>query len=201
MKNVSIIINAVLAVAVVILFVLVLGNKSQQHPKEETFVMNDSLFVLTLPVAYVNIDSLLLNYQFAKDANEALIKKEENSRLTFNTRARQLQDEVAEFQRKLENNAFLSRERAEREQTRLMQKQQELQELEAKLAQELFVEQQRVNEQLRDTITNFLAEYNKSKKYEIILSNTLNDNVLHANKKYDITPDVIEKLNKRFVKK
>lgn len=200
MKNVLLIMNAVLAVAVITLFVLVLGNKNQQS-QENTFVMNDSLFSATLPVAYVNIDSLLLNYQFAKDANEVLIKKEEDSRLTFNTKARQLQNEVGEFQRKLENNAFLSRERAEREQTRLMQKQQELQELESKLAQELYVEQQKVNEQLRDTITNFLAEYNKNRKYEIIFSNTANDNILHADKKYDITYDVIDKLNKRFVKK
>lgn len=200
MKNVSLIINAVLAVAVIILFVLVLGGKGQQ-PKEDTFILNDSLHSITLPFAYINIDSLLLNYQFARDANETLIKKEEDSRLTFNAKARQLQNEVNEFQRKLENNAFLSRERAEREQTRLLEKQQELQQLEAKLTQELYVEQQKINEQLRDTITSFLAEYNKTKTYEIIFSNTANDNILHADKKYDITPDIIEILNKRFVKK
>ena len=34
---------------------------------------------------------------------------------------------MAEFQRKLENNAFLSRERAEQEQERLMRKEQDLQ--------------------------------------------------------------------------
>ena len=163
--------------------------------------MNDSLCTARLPIAYINVDSLLLNYQFAKDANEVLIKQEEDSRLTFNTKARQLQEEVADFQKKLENNAFLSRERAEREQTRLMQKQQELQELEAKLSQELFAKQQKVNEQLRDTITNFLNEYNKVKKFEVILSNTANDNVLHADKKYDITAEVVAELNRRCMKK
>ena len=200
MKNVSLIINAVLTVAVVVLFVLVLGNKGQQS-KEQLSMQNDSLQSITLPFAYINIDSLLLNYQFAKNANETLIKKEENSRLTFNTKARQLQNEANEFQRKLENNAFLSRERAESEQKRLLQKQQELQELDAKLTQDLYVEQQRINEQLRDTITKFLAEYNKSKKFEIIFSNTANDNILHADKEYDITPEVISILNQRFAKK
>ncbi|NDV47603.1 OmpH family outer membrane protein [Paludibacter sp. 221] len=201
MKNISLIINVILLAAVAVLFVLVLGNKNQQQAGE-TYVINDSIASsFTLPIAYINVDSLLLNYQFAREANEVLIKKEEDSRLTFNTKARQLQNEVAEFQSKLENNAFLSRERAEREQTRLVQKQQELQELEAKLAQELFAQQQKVNEQLRDTIDNFLQQYNKNKKYEIILSNTGNDNILHANKKYDITKDVIEQLNKRLGKK
>lgn len=200
MKNVLLFTNAVLAVAVVILFVLVLGNRTCQQSGEPV-AMNDSLCTARLPITYINVDSLLLNYQFAKDANEVLIKQEEDSRLTFNTKARQLQEEVADFQKKLENNAFLSRERAEREQTRLMQKQQELQELEAKLSQELFAKQQKVNEQLRDTITNFLNEYNKVKKFEVILSNTANDNVLHADKKYDITAEVVAELNRRCMKK
>jgi len=198
MKNVLLIINAVLAVAVIILFVLVLGGNKSEQPKGETIRVTDSVPLLRLPVAYVNIDSLLLNYQFAQEANEALIRREENARLRLNTQARQLQSEVNEFQRKLENQAFLSRERAEREQTRLMQQQQSLQELEARLMQELFTEQQRVNEQLRDTITNFLAEFNEIKQYEIIFSNTGHDNILHAHKSYDITREVIDELNRRF---
>jgi outer membrane protein len=80
---------------------------------------------------------LLLKYQFAKDANESLIKKQEDSRLTINSRARELQGEMNEFQRKLENNAFLSRERAEQEHTRLLKKQQELQNLDGQLTQQL----------------------------------------------------------------
>ncbi len=95
----------------------------------------------------------------------------------------------------------MSRERAEREQSRLMQKQQELQELEAKLSQELFTKQQEVNTQLRDTITHFLNEFNKNQKYELIISNTANDNVLHAKAKYDITREVIDALNQRCMKK
>ena len=200
MKNVLLVVDAVLAIAVIVLFALVLGGKSQEKAGESV-AMNDSLCTATLPIDYINVDSLLLNYQFAKDANEILIRQEEDSRLTFNTKARQLQEEVADFQKKLENNAFLSRERAEREQSRLMQKQQELQELEAKLSQELFTKQQEVNTQLRDTITHFLNEFNKNQKYELIISNTANDNVLHAKAKYDITREVIDALNQRCMKK
>lgn len=201
MKNVLLIINAILVVAVIILFVLVLGGNQYTQPQREIVRMNDSVPVLRLPVAYVNIDSLLLGYQFAQEANEALIRREESARLRVNTQARQLQNEVNEFQRKLENQAFLSRERAEREQTRLMQQQQSLQELEARLMQELFAEQQRVNEQLRDTITNFLAEFNEIRQFEIIFSNTGHDNILYAHRSYDITREVIDELNRRFARR
>lgn len=153
-----------------------------------------------MPVAYLNVDSLLITYTFALDANEKLMKKQEDARLKLNTKARTLQNEMADFQRKLENNAFLSRERAEKEQQRLVKKQQELQELEAKLTEEIMFENQKLNIQLADTVTNFLKEYNADGRFHIILSNTAKDNVLMAAEQYDITKEVVEALNNRYGK-
>lgn len=200
MKNLSLIINAVLAVAVVILFVLVLSNKTNSATKQ-LITGKETIVSGKLPIAYINVDSLLLHYQFAKDANESLIKKQEDSRLTINTKARQLQVEMGEFQRKLENNAFLSRDRAEQEQARLQKKQQELQELDGNLSKQLVQVQQKMSEQLRDTINSFMKQYNKDHKYQMIISNTSNDNVLYAEKGYDITAEVTKLLNERFASK
>ncbi len=199
MKNLSLILNGILLIAVIILFILVLGKKSAA---EATNVVKegDSLVVQKMPIAYVNIDSLLLNYTFAKNANEALISRQENSRATLNQKARQLQTEMDDFNRKLENQAFLSRERAEDAQRSIMQKQQDLQKMEANLTQQLMEQQQKMSEQLRDTVNAFLKDYNKSGKYQIILSNTGNDNVLFAGQGYDITTEVIKELNNRFTK-
>jgi len=201
MKNLSLLTNAILAIAIVVLFVLVLSNKSSNTSTRQVARGNDSLIAGKLPMAYVNIDSLLLNYQFAKDANESLIKRQENSRLTINSRAQQLQAEMGEFQKKLEANAFLSRERAEQEQARLLKKQQELQQLDGKLSQQLLQDQQKMSEELRDTINAFMKEYNKDKKYELIISNTSSDNVLYAAEGYDITAEVIKMLNERCANK
>ncbi|HLP04041.1 MAG TPA: OmpH family outer membrane protein [Paludibacter sp.] len=198
MKNVSLILNAILAVAVIVLFILVLGGKQTTEAKHE---VAGKIAQGKLPIAYINVDSLLLNYQFAKEANESLIKKQEDSRLTINMNARQLQSEMAEFQRKLENNAFLSRDRAEQEQLRLQKKQQELQELDGRLSKQLLQVQQKMNEQLRDTINAFMKDFNKNHKYEMIISNTSNDNVLYASKGYDITEEVTKLLNERCAKK
>jgi len=200
MKNLSLIINAILAIAVIILFVIVLSGKT---PTATNQIVSgtDSVGYSKLPIAYVNIDSLLLNYTFAKDANESLIKKQEDSRLTINTKARQLQTEMAEFQRKLENSAFLSRERAEQEKLRLQNKQQELQELDGQLSQQLMQVQQKMSEGLRDTINAFMKEYNKNNKYQMIISNTSSDNILYAAKGYDITAEVTKMLNDRCAKK
>jgi len=197
MKNLSLIFNAILAIAVIILFVLVLGSKSNTATKQLA-QGNEIATTGKLPVAYINVDSLLLHYQFAKEANESLIKKQEESRMTINTKALQLKTEMADFERKLQSNAFLSRDRAEQEQKRLLKKQQDLQALDGDLSKQLVQIQQKMSEQLRDTINTFMKQYNKEHKYQLIFSNTSNDNILYADKAYDITSEVTKLLNERF---
>ena len=196
MKNINYIINGVLALADVILFVLQFTGKKESGVTR-TFTAEENASGL-LPIAYVNVDSLLLNYNYSKDLNEIIIKKQENSRASVNQKLRALQVEMQDFQRKVENNAFLTRERAEQEQNRLVKKQQELQDFDSRLAQELVAEQQRLNEQLRDTLVSQLKVYNKDKGYQVILSNTMGDNILLAGDSYDITQEVIEYLNKNY---
>lgn len=207
MKNKFLIVNVVSFVLITILLVLFIVNSSRLNRIEKIHAIycnyndGDTLNAKHLPIAYVNTDSLLLNYQLAKESNEVLMKKEEDARLELNQKARQLQNEMAEFQRKLENNAFLSRERAEQEQQRLIKKEEDLQQRNAKLSQELMEAQQKVGEELRDSIYSYLKEFNKERKFEMILSNTSNDNILIANSAYDITREVTDGLNKRFSKK
>ena len=195
MNKVQVVINVVLVAAVAALFVIVLSGKKQGETPTAAVEQSE-----VLPIAYLNTDSLLVNYVFAQEANEKLMKKQEDARLKLNTKARTLQNEMADFQRKLENNAFLSRERAEKEQERLIKKQQELQELEAKLTEDIMIENQKLNIQLADTLTNFLKEYNADGRYHVILSNNAKDNVLMAAESYNITNEVINKLNARYGK-
>ena len=58
-------------------------------------------------------------------------------------------------------------------------------------------EQAKYNEEMRDSIQNFLKQYNKTKKYDFIMSKA-GDNILLANPKYDITNEVVKGLNKRY---
>ena len=60
-------------------------------------------------------------------------------------------------------------------------------------------ENEKNNLQLRDSINAFLKEYNKGKKYDLILSNTGFDNLLYADSAYNITQEILEGLNARYV--
>lgn len=197
MKNINYIINGVLAVAVVILFILHFTGKKESADTKPTLA-SEGDSSSPLPVAYVNMDSLLQNYNYYKDLNEIIVRKEENARASVNQQGSLLQSEIQDFERKVNNNAFLTRERAEQEQQRLVKKRQELEALDNRLTQELMAEQQKLIEQLRDSLSAQLKIFNREKNYQIIFSNISNDNILLADDVFDITNELVIYLNKSY---
>lgn len=195
MKRLNYVMNGLAALALIVLFSQCSGKTDSQASKTSASVQSG---LSGMKIAYVEIDTLLTKYNFWNDLNEAMMKREENVRATLNQKGRELEGEVQEFQRKLQNNAFVSRERAEQENARLVKKQQDLQTLQNKLTAELQNENAKNSLQLRDSINAFLKQYNKTKGYSLILSNTGFDNLLYADSAYNITNDIIEGLNARY---
>ena len=150
-----------------------------------------------LKIAYVEVDSLMTQYDFAKDYSVTLQKKSNNARNTLTTKGNALQAAVNNFQQKLNNNGFTSREQAASQQAAIERQQRDLQELQARLENELANETAKFNETLRDSLQSFLKDYNKDKQFSLILTKQ-GDNILLADKKFDITQDVINGLNKRY---
>ncbi len=142
-----------------------------------------------MKIAYVEIDTLLAQYNFCIDLNEGMVKKSENVRLTLNQKARELDKQ---------NNAYLSQDRAQQEYNRIAKLEQDLQTLSNKLQSELMSENEKNSLQLRDSINAFLKEYNKTKGYSMIISNTGFDNLLYADSIYNITKEIVEGLNARY---
>ena len=166
-------------------------------PKMDNQPSSDDANTTGMKIAYVEVDSLMTQYTFAKDYSVTLEKKSNNARNTLNQKGNALQAAVANFQQKLNNNGFTSRQQAESQQAAIQRQQQDLQTLQARLENELAIETAKFNEALRDSLQNFLKAYNNDKHYDIILSKA-GDNILFADKKYDITQDVINGLNKRY---
>ena len=168
------------------------NNQSPKMDDQPATVSGDGL-----KIAFVEVDSLMTQYDFAKDYSVTLQKKSNNARNTLNQKGNALQAAVANFQQKVNNNGFQSREQAASQQAAIENQQRSLQELQARLENELATETAKFNEALRDSLQNFLKAYNKDKKYDMILSKA-GDNILIANKGLDITQDVINGLSKRY---
>lgn len=197
MKNLSVVLNSILLIAVVVLFVLQFSNQKVKGDGdsglgEVTQITSD------FPLAFINTDSLLVKYEYAKLLKESMLSKEEASRANFNEKAKVFQQDLREHQRKLQNNGYLSLDRAQKEEQRLTKGNKDLQDLNTRLTNELMAEQNRINQELRDSLINYLKEYNQEKSYKVILSNTMGDNVLYSADGVDITNDIVDALNTRY---
>ena len=144
-------------------------------------------------IAYVELDTLMNQYQLYKDYSEVLTRKGNNIQNTLAKKQRAL----AAVQKKYESNGFTTRDELERAQSGIQREQQELAQLADRLNNEFNEEQARINTEARDSIQSFLKRYNKTKKYDYVMIKA-GDNLLIANPKYDITQDIVKGLNKRY---
>ena len=194
MKRLNYLVNGLAALALIVLFSQCAGKADNQAANAST----QAAGLCRMKIAYVEIDTLLAKYNYCVDLNEAMVKKSENVRLTLNQKAKDLDRQKQEFQTKVQNNAYLTQERAQQEYNRIAKLEQDLQNLGNKLQSELMSENEKNSLQLRDSINAFLKEYNKTRGYSMIISNTGFDNLLYADSIYNITREILEGLNARY---
>ena len=147
-------------------------------------------------IAYVEVDSIMTQYKFCKEYSKILETKGNNIQKTLATKQQQLQAAAANFQQKIQQNAY-TREQAEALQAGLQKQNNDLQVLNQRLSAEFQTETDNFNKALHDSLQHYLAFYNKDKKYSLIFSKQ-GDNLLYADKAYDITNEVVAGLNKAY---
>lgn len=150
-----------------------------------------------LKIAYVEVDSIMSQYQFCIDTKKVLEKKAKEGSDNLAAKEKELNAAGQKFQDDIQANRISSQAEGERRQAALQQQAANLQQLQGVLAGELQKQQDDFNVALHDSIQNYLQVYNKDKKYSYILSKS-GDNILYADKAYDITAEVIAGLNKAY---
>ena len=195
MKSIKTIICTLCATFVTLTFTQCIQAPQQQAPATAPVAYNGE----ALRIAYVDIDTLLMNYTLWMELNEEMIRKEESVRATLNEKAKTLQTEYEEFERKLNNNAFATRERAEAEQNRILKKREELEQTTERLTSELAIENNKNSVLFRDSINAYIQDYNKTHQYNVILSR-IGDNILYIDNAMNITQEIIDGLNARHAK-
>lgn len=147
-------------------------------------------------IAYVEVDSIMTQYKFCKEYSKILETKGNNIQKTLAAKQQQLQAAAANFQQKIQQNAY-TREQAEAIQAGLQKQNNDLQVLNQRLSAEFQTETENFNKALHDSLQHYLAFYNKDKKYSLIFSKQ-GDNLLYADKAYDITNELVAGLNKAY---
>jgi outer membrane protein len=191
-KNLSLILNGILAVAVIYLYVLHFSGGSPAETEETAVVATTG----GMPkIAYVNSDSLLEYYDFFQDKRTELEAKAQKLQADYETRAKGLQSEITSFQR---NAGTMTMNQARAIEEDLVKKQQNLAQYQQNLSSELMQEEAKVNEELYEKVAEYLEEYGEEQNFKVVLTYTKNSGVLYADDSLDITRVVVDKLNERY---
>ncbi len=195
MKKKNLICN--LAVAALVACSLASCNDSNKMDEKPSAAATQAAAPSSLKIAFVEVDSIMSQYNFCKDYSKILEKRANNSQSALASQEKNLQAAVQNFQNKLQSNGFSSQQEAERQQAALQRQQDQLLASRDRLAGELQSQTDKFNEALHDSLQNFIAKYNKDKKFSIILTKQ-GDNILYADKALDITAEVVAGLNKAY---
>lgn len=147
-------------------------------------------------IAFVEIDSIMTQYTYWKDVEKIMKGKEANIQKTLSNKQQQLQQAAANFQQNLQSNKY-TQEQAQQIQASIQKQAQDAEALQQRLGTEYQNEVAKYNKALSDSVHNYLKQFNKDKKYAMILAKS-GDNILYADKALDITNEVVKGLNKAY---
>ena len=141
------------------------------------------------PIVWINTDSLLSKYDYAKDMSKRLTDKESAAKSDLDSKGQAFQREVADYQ-KVQSTLPADQ-----------RKQQELQAYQQNASAQLQNDQADEQNKLFTKISDFAKAYAKEKGYKYILTTSrANTTVLFGEPSLEVTADAIKRLNDAYAK-
>ena len=200
MKNGLIILNVILLMAVGFLFYVHFDSaKSSTKLQNKTEQKDpiDSLSQGSCRIAYFEMDSVAANFEKAKEMQGELEKKEEKMNSEMNRLQNQYQQKYINFQ---QHGATMTSSQLDAARNELGQLDQTIKDTKASMDQDYKTYYVQTQQEILSMIRKFCSEYNKDKKYAIIISNEPGL-VFYKDSTMDITKDLLYGLNKMYGKK
>lgn len=200
-KEINLGLNIVLIVAVAVLFVLHFTSPTQTTEKTGMAETEDTSTVPEvkghLKVAYVNIDTLLSEYQMYQDKREEFIREQTSTQSELQNKRQELQQRFEDLKEKL-NKGMISRAKARMMQKDLGEEEQNLYQMRDQMSSELAEKEQVIYRQVLNSVTEYLDDYAEERGYHFILSYSFGGSLLYKNEKFNITREVLQRLNEQY---
>ena len=196
-NKVLLICNAVLFLGLVGIYILHFTSNSGANSKVNASAKAPVVKEGGLKVAYVNTDTLLAKYQYAKDL-EAELLAFKNQQETYG------RQQVAKFQKDyedyLKNGANMTLTQQQSTEAELKKRSEKIATLEQELTAKIMERQISENTKLLNAIFAYVREYNEqNQKFDIILRKTFeNSPTLYLNEEMDITEEILNGLNEEY---
>jgi len=195
MKNTSLVLIVVLFIAVAGLYILHFSNSKSDVVG--TTSANDGETATGLKVAFIKVDSLVVNYDFALEMHDNFTKQQAAYTKEYTEKRSKFESQAAAFQEKVQRGGFLTQESAIAERDRLMGEEQNIGKLDQELSSKLAQMQAENNKQLLDSVLNYVKIFNKDKNYNYIFNSS---EVLVGDESHNLTKEVLKGLNSRYSK-
>ncbi len=192
LSKISLAINAILLILVINLYVQTCNDESE----EIAVVEETKSEVKQMRIAFINTDTLDLNYLFTIDVVETLQKEMEKKQRRLERKATKLQQEYSQLQQSAQ---YMTPVQLQGAQQRVVQMEQEIQTMQNDLANELAQEQNDLQIKLINQLDSFLLRYNAVENYDYIIKKHAVSDILMASADHDITNEVLEMLNKEYL--
>ncbi len=199
MKHASLILSIIAIAAVAVFGTLTLTRKDARTSSVTS--PNDSTVVTAAKgdIVYIQLDRILQEYDMANDLRSVVETKVQNIQAEIDRRGKKLENDVNDFQEKL-NKGLMTRSVAEVQGQKLQQQQDEFNNYANLKNNEIMEEQTVMMNQLADAIKTYLDKYNEEKQYAMILTNQAGTPVITGDPGLDITDEVLAGLNEEYVK-
>lgn len=194
MKKLSVILFVVLFLSVAVLYFLHFSGNRTKVKNDQT---GKPVEMATGGIVFVNIDSIIFNFNMYADRRAELVKKQQSSDAELNSKGTQYQNAVKDYQDKV-NKGLVTRASAAQIEQALVQQQQDLVALRDKLQSNLVEEEQVMNRQVMEYITKFLEENKSEYNYQFILGKSFGGVVLYSDSSLEITKRVLDALNRKY---
>ncbi len=204
MKNLSLIINAVLALSIAVLYYLHFSCKTtcatDQSVESSTELpgVKKQLPVIstTSNVGYINIDSLQGNYTFYEDLIKKLKVRQAKYEGEISTKMSAFEKKVKDFQQKANT---MSQFEGQMKQQELAEEEQKLYKLRDDYTAKFQEEEAKLNDEFQKTVKDFIQKHNEKTNFDIIIgASQLGDVVLDFSPNIDITQHVVDGLNAEY---
>lgn len=195
MSKAALAIQAVLALAVIILFWLQLSGPGTATEEETTEQVEDSLEKPgDARVVYFNVDSLWANYQFVVDMENELKTEEAGMKARYESTVKKFEKEVTEFQKQAQ---FMTQQDAQEKQMELQLNEQSIMNLEQSLNKKYLEEKEAKTKVVHDAIRKYLEAYREENGYDYIFGQSFG-NIPSASPALDVTTEVVAGLNAEY---
>lgn len=188
-------VNVLLAAAVAVALFLQFKSPTAVNGRARSSAADSSG---TLKMAYVDLDSIQLNYTFYKEKMGEFERKKESADKDLNSAYQRIENERIAFAKRGESITQAEYENFQRSYQSQMQN---LEQQKNKLESGIAKEGEQAMDELKQKINAFLAEYNKTRGYSYIFSYSNSINVLfYKDSTYNITNEVVQGLNASYNK-